>query len=132
MELGVIFGGYRFERSTGRLWCGKREVRLTPKAAAVLGALVTSAGDLGPKRAAASVWSDTAVSDDALTSCVRSCAALGDNSKQRASSKRDIVAGTLIARCRHPRNPTPHGTRYSGHGPQLGRRDECPGAFASS
>jgi hypothetical protein len=37
MERGVIFGGYRFDRSTGRLWSGKREVRLTPKATAVLG-----------------------------------------------------------------------------------------------
>ena len=84
MELGVIFGGYRFDRSTGRLWSGKREVRLTPKAAAVLGALVTRAGDLVTKEELlASVWSDTAVSDDALTSCVQELRkALADNPKQ--------------------------------------------------
>jgi len=84
MEGDVIFGGYRFERSTGRLWSGKREVRLTPKATGVLGALVTRAGDLVTKEELlASVWSDTAVSDDALTSCVQELRkALADNAKQ--------------------------------------------------
>jgi TolB-like protein/Tfp pilus assembly protein PilF len=84
MELGVIFDGYRFDRSTGRLWAGQREVRLTPKATAVLGALVTRAGDLVTKEELlASVWSDTAVSDDALISCVQELRkALADNAKQ--------------------------------------------------
>jgi TolB-like protein/DNA-binding winged helix-turn-helix (wHTH) protein/Tfp pilus assembly protein PilF len=84
MERGIIFGGYRFDRSTGRLWSGKREVRLTPKATAVLGALVTRAGELVTKEELlGSIWRDTAVSDDALTSCVQELRkALGDNAKQ--------------------------------------------------
>jgi TolB-like protein/DNA-binding winged helix-turn-helix (wHTH) protein len=84
MEQRVIFGGYRFDRSTGRLWSGKREVRLTPKATAVLGALVTRAGELVTKEdLLGSVWRDTAVSDDALTSCVQELRkALADNAKQ--------------------------------------------------
>jgi adenylate cyclase len=84
MEQRVIFGGYRFDRSTGRLWSGKREVRLTPKATAVLGALVTRAGELVTKEdLLRSVWRDTAVSDDALTSCVQELRkALADNAKQ--------------------------------------------------
>jgi TolB-like protein len=84
MERGVVFGGYRFDRPTGRLWSGKREVRLTPKATAVLGMLVTRAGDLVTKEELlGSVWKDTAVSDDALISCVQELRkALADNAKQ--------------------------------------------------
>jgi TolB-like protein/Tfp pilus assembly protein PilF len=84
MERGVLFGGYRFDRSTGRLWSGKREVRLTPKATAVLGTLVTRAGDLVTKEELlGSVWKDTAVSDDALISCVQELRkALVDDAKQ--------------------------------------------------
>jgi hypothetical protein len=39
MEQDVRFGSYRFDSKTGQLWCGTREVRLTPKAAAVLNVL---------------------------------------------------------------------------------------------
>src|SRR5262245_15651411 len=44
MEQGVRFGRHRFDLDTGRLWSGKREIKLTPKAAAVLKVLVTQAG----------------------------------------------------------------------------------------
>ena len=44
MERGVTFGRYRFDPQTGQLWSGRREVRLTPKAAGVLAALVEHAG----------------------------------------------------------------------------------------
>ena len=45
MDQSVRFGGtFRFDIATGRLWSGDGEVRLTPKAAAVLKELVTHAG----------------------------------------------------------------------------------------
>jgi adenylate cyclase len=84
MEQGVIFGRYRFEFETARLWSGKREVRLTPKASAVLKVLVTHAGKpVSKQELFASVWNGTAVSDDALTTCIQELRkALADNVKQ--------------------------------------------------
>src|SRR5687768_8438328 len=41
----VAFDRFRFDASTGRLWAGHEEVRLTPKAAAVLAVLVGRAGE---------------------------------------------------------------------------------------
>jgi TolB-like protein len=84
MEHGVAFGGYRFEVETARLWSGAREIRLTPKAAAVLKALVMHAGQPVSKEALfATVWSGTAVSDDALTSCIQELRrALEDDARQ--------------------------------------------------
>ena len=41
----VAFDRFRFETSTGRLWAGTDEVRLTPKAAAVLAVLVGRPGE---------------------------------------------------------------------------------------
>jgi TolB-like protein len=78
------FEGYRFEAGTGRLWAGDREVRLTPKAAAVLNVLVERAGEPVAKDALfAAVWAETAVSDDALTSCIQELRrALDDDPKQ--------------------------------------------------
>ena len=78
------FGGYRFETDTGRLFAGTREVRLTPKASAVLTQLVLHAGEpVSKDDLFATVWSGTAVSDDALTSCIQELRrALDDNSKQ--------------------------------------------------
>ena len=72
VEQRVSFGRYRFDLETGRLWFGKREVKLTPKASAVLKALVTHAGQpVRKEELFASVWKGTAVSDDALTSCIQ-------------------------------------------------------------
>ena len=84
MEQGVSFGRHRFDLETGRLWSGKREVKLTPKAAAVLKALVTHAGQpVRKEELFALVWSGTVVSDDALTSCIQELRrALADNAKQ--------------------------------------------------
>jgi len=84
MEQGVNFGDYRFDFETGRLWSGEREVRLTPKASSVLKVLVTHAGKPVTKEELfASVWNDTVVSDDALTSCIQELRrALADDSKQ--------------------------------------------------
>ena len=84
MEQGVCFGGYRFDIDTGRLWFGAGEIRLTPKAAAVLNVLVTHAGEpVSKERLFAAVWSGVAVSDDALTSCVQELRkALDDDPRQ--------------------------------------------------
>ncbi len=78
------FGGYRFEAGTGRLWAGERELRLTPKAAAVLQMLVSQAGEPVAKDALfAKIWAETVVSDDALTSCIQELRrALDDDPKQ--------------------------------------------------
>jgi TolB-like protein/DNA-binding winged helix-turn-helix (wHTH) protein len=84
MEQGVSFGRHRFDLETGRLWSGKREVKLTPKASAVLKVLLTHAGQPVLKEELfASVWRATVVSDDALTSCIQELRrALADNAKQ--------------------------------------------------
>ena len=83
-EHGVAFGGYRFETESGRLWSGTREIRLTPKASDVLKTLVSHAGELVSKEDLfATVWHGTAVSDDALTSCIQELRrALKDDSKE--------------------------------------------------
>ena len=77
----VCFGRYRFEPQTARLWADEREVKLTRKAAAVLGLLVACAGRPVTKAELfASVWSDRVVSDDALTTCIQELRkALGDD-----------------------------------------------------
>jgi TolB-like protein/DNA-binding winged helix-turn-helix (wHTH) protein/Tfp pilus assembly protein PilF len=67
----VQFDRFRFDPETGRLWAGAQEVRLTPKSAAVLSTLVAHGGEPVTKESLfASVWPDTAVSDDALTTCI--------------------------------------------------------------
>ena len=72
MQQDVTFGDYRFEVETRRLWSGGHEIRLTPKASDVLKVLVTRAGDpVSKEDLFAAVWSDTVVSDDALTSCIQ-------------------------------------------------------------
>lgn len=68
----VTFGRYRFDLHTGRLWWGQREIRLTPKAAAVLATLVRRAGEPVTRgELFAGVWGDTVVGDAALTTCIR-------------------------------------------------------------
>jgi adenylate cyclase len=84
MDQDVGFEGYRFEPRTGRLWHGPQEVRLTPRASAVLSELIARAGSpVSKEELFASVWNGAAVSDDALTSSVQELRrALGDDSKQ--------------------------------------------------
>jgi adenylate cyclase len=80
----VRFGEYRFQPETGQLWCRGDEVRLTPKAADVLKVLVSHAGSPVSKGDLfASVWPDTAVTDDALTTCIQELRrVLGDDAKR--------------------------------------------------
>jgi pimeloyl-ACP methyl ester carboxylesterase/DNA-binding winged helix-turn-helix (wHTH) protein len=83
-EHTVGFGRYRFEIGTGRLFAWGREIRLTPKASAVLKQLVLRAGEpVSKDDLFAAVWNGTAVSDDALTSCIQELRrALEDNPRQ--------------------------------------------------
>ena len=80
----VSFGRFRFEPPTARLWQDNSEVKLTRKAAAVLGLLIERAGQPVAKRELfASVWSNSVVSDDALVTCIQELRkALGDDAKQ--------------------------------------------------
>jgi adenylate cyclase len=84
MQRSVSFDRFRFEPPSGRLWSGQQEVRLTPKAAAVLSALLAHAGEPVSKEALfASVWPNTVVGDDALASCIQELRkALSDDPKK--------------------------------------------------
>ena len=84
MQELVSFGVYRFDLRTAQLWAGAQEIRLTPKAAAVLNVLVVHGGQPVSRDALfTSVWNDTVVSDDALTSCIQELRrALGDDPRR--------------------------------------------------
>ena len=83
-QQGVSFDEYRFDVETGRLWRAADEIRLTPRAAAVLAELGTHAGEpVSKEHLFGTVWKDTAVGDDALTSCIQELRrALGDDPRQ--------------------------------------------------
>ena len=80
----IRFAGFSFDPATGQLWQGQSEIRLTPKAAAVLRILLANAGSpVSKDQLFSSVWSQTAVSDDALTTCIQELRkSLGDDAKQ--------------------------------------------------
>src|SRR5262245_27624445 len=84
MEHEVIFDQHRFDPRTGRLWAGRREIGLTPRAAAVLGVLVARAGELVTRQELfESVWGDTVVGDAALTACIKELrGALADDARR--------------------------------------------------
>src|SRR5215510_4886026 len=84
MRQEVSFGRHRFDPRSGRLWAGQREVRLTPRAAAVLAALVERAGQLVTRSELfRSVWGDTVVSDAALTACIQELRGALDDDARR-------------------------------------------------
>ncbi len=80
----VTFGSFRFEPASARLWDNGAEVKLTRKAAMVLGALLERPGaPVSKQELFANVWRGTVVSDDALVTCIQELRkALGDDSKQ--------------------------------------------------
>jgi DNA-binding winged helix-turn-helix (wHTH) protein len=84
MSQPLTFGSFRFEPATARLLNGDVEVRLTRKAAQVLGALLERPGEpVSKQQLFDSVWRGTVVSDDALVTCIQELRkALGDDSKQ--------------------------------------------------
>ena len=72
MAQRVGFKDHTFDLDSGQLWSRGQEVRLTPKAAAVLKVLVSNAGSPVSKADLfASVWPNVAVTDDALTTCIQ-------------------------------------------------------------
>jgi TolB-like protein len=83
-EQNLGFGPYLLDLVKGQVRLGEQEVKLTPKALTVLHVLVTRAGQLvGKDDLFQTVWADTVVSDDALTTCILELRrALGDNAKQ--------------------------------------------------
>jgi TolB-like protein/Tfp pilus assembly protein PilF len=84
MDHALTFGSFRFEPATARLWEGDTEVRLTRKAALVLGALLERPGEpISKQDLFANVWRGTVVSDDALVTCIQELRkALRDDPKQ--------------------------------------------------
>lgn len=77
------FGVFRFDPRTGQLWRKDSEVKLSPRAAAVLHLLVERAQGLVTKQELFDrVWGGMAVGDDALTSCIQELRrALGDDAR---------------------------------------------------
>src|SRR5262245_37258666 len=104
------FGLYRFDTRTGQLWCDGREVKLTPRAAAVLHLLAERAQELVTKQELFDrVWGSMAVTDDALTSCIQELRdVLGDDSKRpryietryRRGYRLMVPAASIIDRAR--------------------------------
>jgi DNA-binding winged helix-turn-helix (wHTH) protein/tetratricopeptide (TPR) repeat protein len=82
-DRAVAFGPYRLD-SRGGLTAGTRSVRLTPKALALLCALVDRAGQVITKdELFAAVWADTTVGDAALVTCIQEIRkALRDDARQ--------------------------------------------------
>ncbi len=78
------FGSFRFDARTGQLWRDGSELKLAPRAAAVLHALVERAQEILTKQELFErVWGGMAVSDDALTSCIQELRnALGDDARR--------------------------------------------------
>ena len=75
---------YRFDAAAGQLWRGETEIRLTPRASALLAVLAERPGELVSKHQLIDrLWNGKAVGDDALTSCVQDLRrALGDDPRQ--------------------------------------------------
>jgi DNA-binding winged helix-turn-helix (wHTH) protein/tetratricopeptide (TPR) repeat protein len=71
-EQQLSFGPYRLDPAAGQLWRGTQEVKLTPKALAVLHLLLARPGRVVTKEELfQTVWSGTTVGDAALTSCIQ-------------------------------------------------------------
>src|SRR5262245_7949986 len=81
-EIG--FGRHRFDPQSGRLWTGQREVKLTPRAAAVLAVLIGRAGQVVARAELfRAVWGDTVVGDAALTTCIQELRGALDDDARR-------------------------------------------------
>jgi adenylate cyclase len=84
MHSQLTFARFRFEPGSTRLWSGKREIKLTPKAARLLGVLIGRAGEpVSKDELFGEVWRSSVVSDDALVTCIQGLRkALGDDAKK--------------------------------------------------
>ena len=78
------FGAFRFDGRSGQLWRDGAEVKLTPRAAAVLLMLAVRAPEVVTKQELfARIWGGMAVGDDALTSCIQELrGAMGDDARR--------------------------------------------------
>jgi DNA-binding winged helix-turn-helix (wHTH) protein/predicted ATPase len=83
----LAFGAFRFDGRSGRLWRDGAEVKLTPRAAAVLHMLAVRAPEVVTKQELfARVWGGMVVGDDALTSCIQELrGAMGDDARRPAA-----------------------------------------------
>ena len=83
-EQPISFGAFRLMPRTGELWRGGTEVRLTPRAAAVLSMLLERAQQIVTKQELLDrIWEGSAVGDEALTSCVQELRrALDDDARE--------------------------------------------------
>jgi len=107
----VTFGRHRFDPDAGRLWSGAREIRLTPRAAAVLRALVRRAGEPVTRHELfATVWGDAVVGDAALTTCIRELREALDDDAQRPRfiETRHRRGYRFVARVEAPSRPGRH------------------------
>jgi DNA-binding winged helix-turn-helix (wHTH) protein len=92
----VAFGSFRFAPRTGQLWRDGNEVRLTPRAAAVLQFLIERAQEIITKQDLFDrVWGGLAVTDDALTSCIGELSDLADDARRPAISRLAIGAASV-------------------------------------
>ena len=83
LDQPLSFGRYRLE-PRGGLMSGAREVRLTPKALALLSFLAERRGEVVTKEELfGAVWPNTAVGDAALVTCIQELRkALRDNARR--------------------------------------------------
>jgi TolB-like protein len=84
LDQPVSFGQYRFDSRGGLLTSGAKEVRLTPKALALLSFLAERPGEIITKgELFAAIWPKTQVSDAALVTCIQELRkALRDNARR--------------------------------------------------
>jgi len=77
----IAFGDYQLDCAAGQLWRGDEEIRLAPRALALLAALAERSMQVVTKEELIDrLWDGKAVGDDALTSCVQELRrALGDD-----------------------------------------------------
>ena len=80
----ISFGPFRLMRQTGELWRGGRELKLTPRAAAVLAVLLDRAQQVVTKQELLdTVWQGSSVGDEVLTSCIKELRrALDDDARE--------------------------------------------------
>jgi predicted ATPase len=126
MEREILFDHHRFEPRTGRLWAGRREVGITPRAAAVLAVLVARAGQLVTREELfQSVWGDTVVSDAALTACIKELReALADDARRpRFIETRHRRGYRFAARVQSPAAPGTRAMARPGPAPLVVGRD---------
>jgi DNA-binding winged helix-turn-helix (wHTH) protein len=110
------FGPFRFDARAGQLWRDGSEVKLTPRAGAVLHLLAERAQELVTKQELSDrVWGGMAVGDDALTSCIQELrGALGDDARRpryietrHRRGYRLMVPAKTVADMSEPAAPAP-------------------------